>query len=114
MADDQRKHHEDDPDDASSATAADDPTAVWDADALRRAGLDELGPLPEHVETAPATQASSAARTAPSMLVDRRATGSHDVPQAPTSNARELSWPATMGLALGLGGLVYAVIRFLR
>lgn len=115
MADDQqRKHDGDDEDDAFSANAADDPTAVWDAEALRKAGLDELGPLPEQVETAPATQASSAVRTAPSMVVDPKATGAHAIPAQPRAGSKELSWPATVGLALGLGGVVYALIRFLR
>jgi hypothetical protein len=114
LADDQQRKHDGDDDDLSG-TAADDPTAVWDAEALRKAGLDELGPLPEHVETAPATQASAAVRTAPSIVVDPKATGSHQV--APPQQARaskELSWPATVGLAVALGGVVYALIRFLR
>ncbi|MFT3924687.1 MAG: hypothetical protein QM778_19260 [Myxococcales bacterium] len=119
MADDQRKHDGDDSDDGSSGNAADDPTAVWDAEALRKAGLDELGPLPEHVQTAPATHATDANRTAPSMVVDPRATGAHEAPRPAAAGSakeasKELSWPATMGLALGLGGLVYLLIRFLR
>jgi hypothetical protein len=114
LADDQqRKHDGDDEDDPFSANAADDPTAVWDAEALRQAGLDELGPLPEHQQTAPATPASSAMRTAPSMVVDPKGTGAHQAaPQRAAS--KELSWPATVGLALGLGAVVYAVIRFLH
>src|SRR4051812_41079453 len=109
LADDQqRKHDGDDEDDAFSANAADDPTAVWDAEALRKAGLDDLGPLPEHVETAPATHASSAARTAPSMVVDPKGTGAHPIAVEARPASKELSWPATVGLALALGAVVYA------
>ncbi len=114
MADDQQGKHEGDDDDAFSASAADDPTAVWDAEALRQAGLGDLGPLPEHVETAPATPASPAVQTAPSIVVDPRATGSHNAAPQKASAGKELSWPATLGLAVALGGLVYALIRFLR
>jgi hypothetical protein len=115
LADDpQRKHDGNNDDDDLSGSAADDPTAVWDAEALRKAGLDELGPLPEHVETSPATPASAAVRTAPSMVVDPKATGSHQVAPPQARAGKELSWPATVGLALALGGVVYALIRFLR
>jgi hypothetical protein len=115
LADDQqRKQGRDDEEDAFSGNAADDPTAVWDAEALRQAGLDDLGPLPEHVETGPATSASAAIRTAPSVVVDPRATGAHISAAEPRASKKELSWPATVGLALGLGGIVYALIRFLR
>ncbi len=114
MADDQQREHEGDDEDAFSANAADDPTAVWDAEALRKAGLDELGPLPEQVETAPATASSSAVRTAPSIVVDPKATGAHRAAPQKANPSKELSWPATLGLAIALGGLVYALIRFLR
>jgi len=114
LADDQQRNHEGDDDDALGVSAADDPTAVWDAEALRKAGLDELGPLPEHVETAPATPASSAVRTAPSIVVDPKVTGSHRAAPQNAGSRKELSWPATLGLAIALGGLVYALIRFLR
>jgi len=115
LADDQqRKQGRDEEDDAFGANAADDPTAVWDVEALRQAGLDQLGPLPEHVEMAPATASSAAIRTAPSVVVDPKATGAHISVPEPRAAKKELSWPATVGLALGLGGVVYFLIRFLR
>jgi hypothetical protein len=111
LAEDQQGKRTGDPD--FSANAADEPTAVWDAELLRQAGLDDLGPLPEHSVPPPATPASAAVQTAPSIVVDPRATGSH-IAASPVPPRKELSWRATLGLALVLGGVVYALIRFLR
>ena len=46
------------------------------------------------------------------MVVDPKGTGAHSIPAEPRPTSKELSWPATVGLALGLGGVVYALIRF--
>jgi hypothetical protein len=112
LADDQKGKH---PDDDENSSAADEPTAVWDAEALRAAGLDDLGPLPDPSVPPPATPASATA-TAPSIVVDRRATGEFGVakPDAAVEPKKELSWAATMGIALGLGAIVYALIRIFR
>src|SRR5262245_34794508 len=101
LVDDKQGKHTDD--DSSSANAADEPTAVWDSEALRQAGLDDLGPLPEPNVTPPATPALTA--TAPSIMVDPRATGSHHAAHQGAAKRKELSWGATVGLAVGLGGV---------
>jgi hypothetical protein len=116
LAEDQQGKGAGDPE--SIANAADEPTAVWDAELLRQAGLADLGPLPEHSVPPPATPASAAVQTAPSIVVDPRATGSHVVgsprPAGNGSPSKELSWRATLALAIGLGAVVYALIRLFR
>jgi len=78
--------------------AADLPTAVWDEDSLRAAGV-EL-PSPEEGD-APRGAAPPQVQTVPET-------------DAPRPARRELSWPITIGLALVLGGAVYFLVRFLR
>lgn len=110
MADDKHGKHEDQDFDAS-ASGADEPTAMWDAEELRKLGLNELGPEPSisPPATRPGVQ-SNAATTAPSIVVDPRATGAHRV-APPATSSKELSWPATVSIAVALGGAVYALIR---
>jgi hypothetical protein len=96
------------------ANAADEPTAVWDAELLRQAGLDALGPLPDPSIPPPATPTSAAVQTAPSIMVDPRTSGAQPITTGKPRPPKELSWRATLGLALGLGTIVYALIRFLR
>ncbi len=108
MADDKHGEREDLSFDAASA--ADEPTAMWNAEELRKLGLDEHAPA----EGAPATKpevVSSAAITAPSIVVDPRATGAHRAAPAQPAQ-KELSWPATVSIAFVLGGAVYALVRF--
>lgn len=122
MADDkQRKPALDDLDDASGS-GADDPTAVWDAEALRAAGLDDFTKLPEPTvrpAVTPAMQASG-----PSIVVDNAAGAPAAAPQlggpsktpvpVPAEPRKEMSWATTVGLAAALGAVVYVIIRFLR
>lgn len=95
----------------ASASGADEPTAMWDFEELRKAGLNELGPLPEHDATPPVTQGLAASATAPSIVVEPEATRARSAVRA-AQPSTELSWPVTVSIALVLGGAVYALIRF--
>lgn len=110
LADDtQRKRQAGDDDMASHA--ADEPTAVWDANTLREAGLGDLIKKPDSEPPPPATPAIRG--QAPSILVDEAAAGAK-AQQGPRDDDGELGWGATLGLAAGLGAAVYLLIRFLK
>jgi hypothetical protein len=117
-----------DGDSSESTHAADEPTAVWDFEALRKAGLSEIAQLPEQPETGPATPADGMAARA-SIIVDGEkgadAGGAARAPDAaaapvrlrPASQAAAndgLSWVSLIALAALCGALAYAAIRFLR
>ncbi len=79
-------------DDEAIAYAADAPTAVWDDDSLKDAGLTDL-------------------------LDARRAQAATKKPAPPRpalAPRRGPSWPMTIGLAAVLAVIAYALIRFLR
>jgi hypothetical protein len=128
-----------DPNDATHA--ADEPTAVWDFEALRKAGLSEVAQLPEAKETGPATPADGMAQKRASMIVEdeklddapappAEARGSareqnqeasvapvapqlaRPAPQAPGDEG--MGWLSLMALAALFGAIAYAAIRFLR
>lgn len=110
MADDKNRE-----DDESSNLAADEPTAVWDVNALREAGLGDLIRKPES-EPPPAATAP-AKRQGPSMMVDAVAAGGpiqHIAAKKKPGDTGELGWGSTVALAAGLGAIVYLAIRFLR
>jgi len=99
---------------SEASLAADDPTAIWDEEALRKAGL---GAVLENLEdSAPATPGEKG--PAPSMITDvlddTPAGGSRGVPVQKPQPPKEMSWAATISLALALGAVVYLAIRFLR
>ena len=123
--------------------AADDPTAVWDAESLRAAGLEDVLAKPETdpppAATAPQTKgqesgpsivAEGAVEAAPGSgpkpasrdRADATPREPHRVerptPRPPARTeapqASELSWGATIALAVGLAAIVYFAVRFLK
>ncbi len=111
MADDKRTQEHDD----NSSLAADEPTAVWDANALREAGLGDLIKKRESTPPPAVTSPDKAGATAPSMVVDAAAAGGPVQHLAQKkANSNELGWGSTVALAAGLGAAVYLAIRFLR
>ncbi len=115
--------HLDDEDDDGESHAADEPTAVWDESALRAAGLtDLLSKRKSDPPPAPATKSTMPDR--PSIEVSQDVSLQAQLvppvqepqfvaePAAPPSNS--MGWGATLGLAVLLGAVVYAVIRFVK
>jgi hypothetical protein len=96
--------------------AADEPTAVWDADALRKAGLAELLDAPDSPVSGPATPAMGFEVERPSIIVeDEDQAGARQVrTPAPGRPGTKLGWLSLVATALVLGGIAYAVIRLLR
>ena len=107
---------DDDDDFGGESHAADEPTAVWDEQSLRAAGLsDLLGPRPSEPPPPPATPATIPSD--PSIMVDRQLSGEPPRPDgSPASPATEGSfgWPATLAIAVVLGAIVYVLIRLAR
>jgi hypothetical protein len=110
-------------DDYDGGSAADDPTAVWDAEALRKAGLDELTKLPEASATPAVTPAATS--SGPSIVVEPQAAAPAPAPAptpdssnrntpAPPAPATSMGWATTVALAALLGAIVYGLIRLLR
>lgn len=113
LADEKRNRDDDD----GSNLAADEPTAVWDANTLREAGLGDLIKKPDSTPPPAATAPDRAGATAPSMVVDAKAAGApvqHVAAPKAAANSGELGWGSTVALAAGLGAAVYLAIRFLR
>lgn len=119
-------------DDGSESHAADEPTAVWDFEALRKAGLSEIAQLPEAEGTGPATPADGMAAKRASIIVEDdkgpEVTGAAPVPETPLppvapelarpapqlAGNEGMSWVSLMALAMLFAAAAYAVIRFLR
>ena len=116
MTRDKKPVLDDDSDDdfGGESHAADEPTAVWDEQSLRAAGLsDLLAPRPSEPPPPPATPATVSSD--PSIMVDRRlsgepADGGNETPATEGS----FGWPATMAIAVVLGAIVYVLIRLAR
>ena len=129
----------DDPDDDAQAEshAADEPTAVWDESALRAAGLGDLWRKREPEQASkPATPAAAGAAAAtPSIVIEETLAGPAAAPLATAASAtaavnapavkgpatpvapapsKGLGWGATIAIAIALGAVAYALIRFLR
>ena len=112
-----------DPLDESGSHAADEPTAVWDADSLREAGLAELLEQEEAEALAPATPGATS-RDASIQIADELAPAGQAVsgptPARQSAASMEapapkgMGWGAALSIALALGGAVYALIRFLK
>ena len=131
MAKDEHRDPADLDDNAESSHAADEPTAVWDMEALRKAGLGDLANLPEAPESVPATPAEGMQQR-PSMIVDEPGNPAPNKPAAAAAGAtpqakqppRALpaadaapsggSWWSLVGMALVLGVIAYLAIRLLR
>jgi hypothetical protein len=109
----------DDEDDGESH-AADEPTAVWDENALRAAGLtDLLGKRDSEPPPAPATPSTAPPR--PSIELNDEMALAAGAPVEPAvfepadaAPSDGMGWPATLGLAVVLGAIVYALIRFVK
>lgn len=112
LADEKRTQEDDD----NASLAADEPTAVWDANTLREAGLGDLIKKPDSTPPPPVTAPEKASATAPSMVVDAVAAGGavQHVAAKKSGGSGELGWGSTVALAAGLGAAVYLAIRFLR
>lgn len=91
-------------DDDRQKHAADDPTAVWDEDSLKRAGFDEV------VKRAQAQAAGSAATPDPPPATP---SGRHAPVTAPAPRGG-LSWTVTLVLAVAVGLIVYVAVRLFR
>lgn len=100
--------------------AADEPTAMWDESLLEKEGFDAL--VKDRTQnpreaTGPATteQVGGSSRTG-SVEISSEATGGHRAVSAGGGAKRPsgLSWALTFGVAIGLGFLVYLVVRMLR
>ena len=118
MAKDEHRDPADLDDNAESSHAADEPTAVWDMETLRKAGLGDLANLPESPDAAPATPADGMQR--PSVIVDEPAKGAAPAagkpetgPQQPVAS-NSSSWWGLLAMALALGAAAYFAIRALR
>jgi hypothetical protein len=117
--DDKRAPHDgqEDEDDGESH-AADEPTAVWDESAMRAAGLTDL--IMRHQPERPLAPATPATHTGdPSIVIDQSlvakpAPAVQSIRAAPMAPRAGLSWAATLGIAIVLGGLMYLVIRLVR
>jgi len=96
--------------------AADEPTAVWDENALRAAGLTDLLKRHDAEPAAPPATRSTAPGPESSIVVDEDV--APELPQViladPGEPARGLGWFATLAIAIVLGGAVYLLIRLLR
>jgi hypothetical protein len=110
-------------DSSETSHAADEPTAVWDIEALRRAGLSEVIDAPDTPATAPATPAVGMEVERPSMIVEQEPTR----PSAPRSSASsprraamrraaqsDVGWAGLITMAALLGAIAYVVMRLLR
>lgn len=123
MAKDEHREAQDFDETGESSHAADEPTAVWDMEALRKAGLGELANLPEGPETAPATPAEGMVQR-PSMIVEDKpgAPVNQTGPNKPTPAAplaqpgsqASGSWWGLIAMAALLAAAAYLAIRLLR
>ena len=97
--------------------AADEPTAVWDEQSLRAAGLtDLLSKRPSDPPAPPATP-GSALPSDPSIVVERLDLPAQpEGPSRPSAPAPEggFGWMATVAIAVVLGAVVYVLIRLAR
>lgn len=103
--------------------AADEPTAVWDEQSLRAAGLtDLLSKRPSEPPAPPATP-GSAVPSDPSIVVERldlppqqHLSPQPERPSRPSVPAAEggFGWIATVAVAVVLGAVVYVLIRLAR
>jgi hypothetical protein len=99
-------------DDESSA--ADEPTAVWDIDALRKAGLTDVLDAQDSASLGPATPAVGMER--PSIIIEEQpaAPRAQKPPTRPPRRPTGMSWPLLGAIAGGLSALAYVLIRLLR
>lgn len=113
----------DESDDSSETShAADEPTAVWDIEALRKAGLSEVLDAPDTPATAPATPAVGIEVDRPSMIVDQEPTRPSALRPAPAPRRAairraaqsDVGWVGLITMAALLCAIAYVVMRLLR
>lgn len=132
MAKDEHRDGNNIDDPSESSHAADEPTAVWDFEALRKAGLSEIAQLPEAQASSPATPADGMASKRASIIVEGdkgpEIAGAPPAPETPMppvapplarpapqmAGDESMSWVSLMALAVLFGAVAYAAIRFLR
>jgi hypothetical protein len=116
LAKDKHREAADFDENGESSHAADEPTAVWDMETLRKAGLSELVEKPESIPPGPATPSDGMLR--PSIIVEEKpqekaAVIPQHAPRAPEPDKR-LGWLSLVGIAVVLGAGVYFLMRYLR
>jgi hypothetical protein len=108
--------------DDGESHAADEPTAVWDESALRAAGLADLLNKPRKSDPPPPPATASVAPDRPSIEVSQEMALPDALPEPPREPpvladppaSGSLGWGATLGLAMVLGAIVYALIRYVK
>jgi hypothetical protein len=109
-------------DSSETSHAADEPTAVWDVEALRKAGLSEVLDAPD-TSRGPATPAVGIEIERPSIIVEQEAARPNNSPRAGAPARRaalrkaaqtEVGWASLIAMAAVLGVIAYAVMRLLR
>jgi len=115
VADEDEESQPEPVDEDRESHAADDPTAVWDEDSLRAAGLEELAKgKAESDRPAPATGRGVKGEDDSSIIVTQKGTAGEPSRQAAGPKSAALSWAITIALAAGLGLAVYFLVRMLR
>lgn len=124
--DNKRAPLDDDDDFGGESHAADEPTAVWDEQALRAAGLTDLlkrrtsdppdapGAAPTPAGDAPSIVVDQSVVDQPSGAQSAAARATQTRKSAPPPASTGLGWGATLGIALALGMVVYFLIRYLK
>jgi hypothetical protein len=109
-------------DSSETSHAADEPTAVWDIETLRKAGLSDVIDAPDTPATGPATPAVGMEVERPSMIIEQEPTR----PSAPRPAASprraamrraaqsDVGWVGLITMAALLGAIAYVVMRLLR
>lgn len=105
---------DDEDEDDDERSAADDPTAMWDEDALRQAGMADIAGRTDTREAAgPATSYGVRGDARDKVVVGR--TEAAPAPPARTpGQPGGLSWTLTIILAGVLGVAVYLIVRLLK
>jgi hypothetical protein len=110
--------------DDGESHAADEPTAVWDESALRAAGLSDLltqrksdpPPPPATKSTAPDRPSIELSQEMEMVEAGSPAGPASEPPlvSEPATPSGGLGWGATLALAVLLGAVVYALIRYVK
>jgi hypothetical protein len=109
-------------DSSETSHAADEPTAVWDIETLRKAGLSDVIDAPDTPATGPATPAVGMEVERPSMIVEQEPTRpSATRPAVSPRRAAmrraaqsDVGWVGLITMAALLGAIAYVVMRLLR
>lgn len=116
LAKDKHREAADFDENGESSHAADEPTAVWDMETLRKAGLSELVGKPESTPPGPATPSEGMLDS--SIIIEEKpqekaAVIPQHAPRAPEPS-KGLGWLSLVGIAVALGAAAYFLMRFLR